>query len=139
MDNSGTHGGVAWTIKAQSAMKTYNDTIIDDIDYNHGFYMYNQPPSHQRYFRDDKAGGYNGHYWYTYSEAGNDVCYVKWTPTLPSTGNYEVFAYVPDSFADATNVKYRIYYNGGSTKVTVNQSTHHYLLFPQHSNFYFPC
>jgi hypothetical protein len=38
LDASGTHGGVAWTVKAQTNEVIYNDTLIDNNFYGHGFY-----------------------------------------------------------------------------------------------------
>lgn len=122
LDNDGSHGGVAWTTKAQTTEKIYSDTIIDDNDYNHGFYIYNQPPSHQRYFRSQLIG-YGGQMWWTGSMAtGSDICYVTWTPTLDETADYEVFAYIPSNYATAQDCQYKIYYNGGDTTVIVDQS-----------------
>jgi hypothetical protein len=115
---------VAWTVKADGFETTYNDTIIDDIDYNHGFYMYNQPPSHMRYFRDETSSCYNNHYWYTYSNPSTtiDTCWVSWTPTLSQSSLYEVFVYIPGTYATATSAKYHIYFAGGDTVITIDQS-----------------
>ena len=122
LDAAGTNGYVAWTTKARGAEPAYNDTIIDDTYYNHGFEIFNQPSSHQRYYRSQLTG-YNGHMWWTGSMAsGGDVCYVKWTPTLPENGNYEVLAYIPSTYATASGAKYRITYNGGDTVVVLNQA-----------------
>ena len=115
---------VAWTVRARGAEPAYNDTIIDDTYYNHGFYMFNQPPSHQRYFRSQLLG-YNGKMWWTGSMAsGGDVCYVTWTPTLPENGNFEVLAYIPSNYATASGAKYKITYNGGDTVVVINQNSY---------------
>ena len=80
---------IAWTVTAEGSEVAYNDTIIDDVFYNHGFYMYNQSPSHMKYFHDMTTGGYNNHFWYTSTSASTtvDTCYVKWTPTLPADGD----------------------------------------------------
>lgn len=116
------NGYVAWTVKARGSEPAYNDTIIDDTYYNHGFYMFNQPPSHQRYFRSQLLG-YNGHTWWTGSMAsGGDVCYTTWTPNLPENGNYEVLAYIPSNYATASGAKYKINHNGGDTIIVINQS-----------------
>ncbi|MFH0867196.1 MAG: PKD domain-containing protein, partial [Bacteroidota bacterium] len=115
---------IAWTVTAESSEPAYNDTIIDDVYYSHGFYMHNQDPSHMRYFRDNATGGYNDHFWYTYTSASTtvDTCYVTWTPDLPSTGDYEVSVYIPTSNASATTARYKVYYNGGTQTVIVDQS-----------------
>lgn len=126
LDADGSHGYVAWTVKARGTMKTYKDTLIDDVDYNHGFYVYNQAPAHMKFYHDKKQGGYNGHYWFTYTSTSTtvDTCYVQWTPTIPSAGNYEVFANIPSANATATAARYKVYYNGGNQTVIVNQATH---------------
>lgn len=124
LDAAGTHGYVAWTVKARGSEPAYNDTIIDDTYHNHGFFMYNQPSSHQRYYRSQLTG-YNGHMWWTGTMATTpDICYTTWKPNIPQTGNYEVLAYIPANYANATGAKYKIYYNGGNTTVTVNQANY---------------
>lgn len=117
---------MAWTVTAESSEPVYNDTIIDDVFYNHGFYIYNQNIALMRYYRDSKTGGYNNHFWWTLTSASTtiDTCYVKWTPTIPNTGNYEVSAYIPSSGATATAARYKIFYNGGNTTTLINQATH---------------
>jgi len=115
---------MAWTVTAESSEPVYNDTIIDDVYYNHGFLINNQSPSHMKYFHDMATGGYNNHFWYTYTSASTtiDTCYVKWTPTLPSAGDYEVSVYIPTSNASATAARYKVYYNGGNQTVIINQA-----------------
>lgn len=115
---------VAWTVTAEGSEIAYNDTIIDDIFYNHGFYMNNsQNTSTQRYFHDQNAG-YNNHFWFTGSvNTTADICYVTWTPNIAQTGIYEVFAYLPGGTnANAQNALYKIYYNGGQSLVVINQN-----------------
>ncbi|MFH1319251.1 MAG: T9SS type A sorting domain-containing protein [Bacteroidota bacterium] len=121
LDADGTHGGVAWTVRTRSSEPVYSDTIIDDVYYDHGFYMYNQTPSHMKYFRDQNAG-YDGHMWWTITmDVGPDICWVTWTPDLPVQGDYEVFVYIPSTSADATGAMYNIFYDGGDTTVIIDQ------------------
>jgi hypothetical protein len=77
-----------------------------------------------RYYRDSETDGYGAfhHFWWTITDKTTDTCYVKWTPTLPSTANYQVYAYIPSSGATATAARYKIYYDGGNTTVVINQS-----------------
>ncbi|HPI30052.1 MAG TPA: C39 family peptidase [Bacteroidales bacterium] len=117
---------MAWSASSETTQPTYSNTIIDDNHYDHGFYIYNQGVSHMRYFRDNISGGYNGHFWWTYTSAATtlDTCYVTWTPTLTNTGYYTVSAYVPNSTnVTATTARYKVYYSGGSTTVIKNQAT----------------
>jgi hypothetical protein len=117
---------VAWTVKADGTEKTYNDTLIDDIDYGHGFHMANQPPSHMRYYRDETSSCYNGHYWYTYSNptTTTDTCWVSWTPTLAQSGYYDVQVYIPGTYATATGARYKVFHANGDTTVIVGQNNY---------------
>ncbi len=115
---------VYWTVTAEGSEVAYNDTIIDDVFYNNGFYMNNsQNGSVQRYYSDLNAG-YNNHYWFTGTESVNsDICFVTWTPNLTTAGNYEIFVYVPGGIGStAVGAKYRIHHVNGVTNVVVNQS-----------------
>jgi PKD repeat protein/Tol biopolymer transport system component len=112
---------MAWTVTSESSEPVYSDTIIDDVYYNHGFYMYNQGSALMRYYRDTKTGGYNDHFWWTYTSV-TDTCYVTWTPNIPADGDYEVSAYIPTTNASATTAQYKVYYDGGNQTVVVNQS-----------------
>ncbi len=117
---------IAWTVQSRTTETTYNDTIIDDIYYNHGFYMNNTAPSLMRYYRDKSAAGYNNHYWYTITNPSTvvDTCVVKWTPNLPQRSLYEVLVYIPSSYATATTARYKVNFDGGSTVVTINQNSY---------------
>lgn len=115
---------VAWTVTAEGSEIAYNDTLIDDVYYNHGFYMNNSAyGSHQRYFHDLNAG-YDNHYWYTGTDAGiPDICYVTWKPTLSAAGNYEILAYIPGGTGcTAVNANYKIYHSNGVTSVVIDQT-----------------
>jgi len=117
---------MAWADYARSSQPAYSNTVIDDIYYNHGFYIYNQGTALMRYYRDMKTGGYNNHFWYTITcpTSTLDTCYVTWTPTLASTGKYTVSAYIPNSTnVTCTSARYKIYYSGGSSTVIINQSS----------------
>lgn len=115
---------VAWTVTTHGAEVAYNDTLIDDVFYNHGFHMNNsQNGSLQRYFHDLNTG-YNNHYWYTGTEAGiDDICYVTWTPTITTAGNYEVQAFIPGGTGcTAVNANYKVHHSGGVSSVVINQT-----------------
>ena len=122
LDYNGTYGVIAWTVTAHTSEVVYNDSIIDDVYYNHGFNVNNsQDGSHQRYFRDVN-GGYNGHFWYTITEASaNDIAWVEWIPTLANEGYYNISAYIPATYADAENAPYNITDADGLHVVTIDQ------------------
>jgi PKD repeat protein/uncharacterized pyridoxamine 5'-phosphate oxidase family protein len=125
LDPDGSHGGVAWTVTAETSQPNYNDTIIDNDYYGHGFYMNNsQNGAHMRYFRDYN-GGYNNHCWYTLTMAdASDVCWVTWTPNLHQDGAYEVSVYIPDNHANATNAMYHVFSDDGENIVHIDQSAY---------------
>ncbi len=124
LDPDGSHGGVAWTVTSHLTHPVYNDTIINDQSFGHGFYMFNKLPSHQGYYRD-QLDGYGGHSWWTSTiNSINDVCYVTWQPTLPDSGLYEVAAFIPANYSNANSSYYRIHYSGIDTTVIINQSAY---------------
>jgi hypothetical protein len=115
---------VAWTVTTEGTEVSYNDTLIDDVYYNHGFYMNNsQNGSHMRYFHDLNSG-HDNHYWYTGTDAGiADICYVTWTPTISAAGNYEIQAFIPGGTGcTAVNANYKVHHNGGVTNVVIDQT-----------------
>lgn len=118
---------VHWCRGARGTMPAPCDTIVDDLQFRYhnepyGCYLFNDPPSTMRYYRDALAG-WNGHCWWTYSTNAADTCYVTWTPHLPCAGDYEVFAYIPSTNAQA-QARYVVHYAGGTATVTVNQAAH---------------
>ncbi|GAB4294180.1 MAG: hypothetical protein Kow0068_19070 [Marinilabiliales bacterium] len=123
LDYNGSYGYIAWMVTAEGTETTYNDTIIDDIYYHHGFEINNSANgSHMKYFHDNNAG-YNNHLWYTYTMASHsDICWVTWQPDLAQSGDYEVSVFIPSVDATATGAIYHIYYAGGDTSVVVDQS-----------------
>lgn len=118
---------VYWCRGARGSWPPAVDTIVDDLQIrypgeSYGFYMHTQSPSTMRFYRDNLSG-YNGHFWWTYTTAGTDTCYVTWTPRITVSGTYEVYAYIPSINANA-NARYRIYYAGGNQTVTINQNNY---------------
>ena len=57
-------------------------------------------------------GGYAGDSYWTYNSGINPVNYGKWIPQLPTPGNYEVLAHIPNAYATSANARYRILHNG---------------------------
>ena len=112
-----------WCIATSYTAPALIDSIVDDRQFNDGFYIKaegNTVP--MRYYRSTRSG-YGGHHWWTYSEeTAEDICYVTWTPQVED-GYYEVYAFVPAN-ASATSVLYRIRHAAGESKVTVDQSAY---------------
>ncbi len=132
LDPDGSHGTVAWTLTARSSEPVYENLTIENIYYNHGFYMNNsEDGATQRYYRHVIDGaGHSGHIWWTGGVGGaaSDICWVKWTPDLPGAATYKVEVYIPAPFTDSyssaevtNSAHYKIYYDGGNTTVTVDQ------------------
>ena len=122
LDATGTHGGIAWSVTTHKDAPVYSDTIVDDLDFGHGFYIFNEPPSHMKYFRD-QTSGFEGHAWWTITiDSNNDVCYVTWNPKIAEAGLYEVSAYIPANSSNAQQAKYYISTLLNIDEVVINQS-----------------
>lgn len=110
---------VYWCVNTSYTVPAHGDTIIDDLDFNRGFYLHNRHGANMLHYRD-MTQGYKGHFWYTTTRNGmNDTCYATWKPNLASDGMYEVKVYIP--FSNATDAVYRVVRNGGITDVLLNQ------------------
>ena len=79
--------------------------------------------------KDDGSGGgweqalgsdqaYQGDYWWTASDGDYTA---KWTPTIPTAGDYDVYARWHADDSRSQTVPYTINYAGGSETVTVDQ------------------
>src|SRR5438552_10562652 len=66
------------------------------------------------------AGGWNGDYWHD-GNTGKGTKWVKYTPTLPTNGTYEVYAWWVTDPNRATNTPIDIVHAAGTTRVLVNQ------------------
>ncbi|MGD9492963.1 MAG: PKD domain-containing protein [Bacteroidales bacterium] len=117
----GSYSYVAWTVAARTTEPVYNDTIIDNNYYNHGFYVNNSTlGSTQRYFRDYNVG-YNGHTWYTIGMTDPDICFTTWTPNISDTAKFIVSAFIPPKGSSTTNAIYQINRLGTDTAIHINQ------------------
>jgi hypothetical protein len=112
---------VYWCVGARGDWEPATDTIVDDLQFEDGFYLHTEVPSSMIYWRDALTG-FRGHMWWTYSTVSEDTCYATWTPNLTQSGDYEVYAYIPGSYANATEARYEIYYQGGNQTVIINQA-----------------
>lgn len=66
------------------------------------------------------AGGWNGDYWLDQS-TGKGTKWMSYTPTLPTNGTYEVYAWWVEASNRATNTPYDIIHAAGTTRILVNQ------------------
>jgi hypothetical protein len=100
----------------------YGDTVPDPSD--PGIYIDNNSPNFGWFGpnRFTERGGYGGDYNWTYTCSGPPVSYGQWTPSLPSAGNYEVFAYIPAGSSTSKNAEYRIQHFGRVNSRVLDQS-----------------
>lgn len=66
------------------------------------------------------AGGWNADYWHD-GASGKGTKWVSYTPTLPTNGTYEVYAWWVENPNRATNTPYDIIHAAGTNRVLVNQ------------------
>ena len=66
--------------------------------------------------------GYLGDLYWTYVNGSVISNYAQWRPTLPCAANYTVQVFVPRCYGTSLQARYRIYHNGVSDYVTVNQN-----------------
>lgn len=115
---------VYWCVTMHGDWELQTDTIVDDLQFEDGFYLHTESPSSMAYWWD-RLNGYNNHTWWTYTTAANeDTCYAIWTPVLPQNGEYEVSAFIPSSDGNATAARYRVHHAGGDEIVVIDQTTY---------------
>mgnify|MGYP000436334782 CR=1 FL=1 len=111
-----------WCIATSYKYPTFVDSIIDDRQFENGFYIKAEGKTVPMRYYNSVNSGHNGHSWWTYTESdNNDVCYVSWTPNLDSSAYYEVFAYTP-AYATATSAQYKVHHAAGETRVIIDQT-----------------
>jgi hypothetical protein len=63
----------------------------------------------------------------SYTRTNNtEISWARWTPTLPYTGRYTIYTYIPQythNTAVTSSAKYVITYSGGSVTVPINQNS----------------
>jgi hypothetical protein len=113
--------GVAWCITNHKTLPAASDTLIDDLQFDSGFYLHTKYPSSMDMWKDF-AQGYNGHFWFrkTSSNYPNDTCFAVWTPTLTKSGKYKISAYIP--FSNSEEAVYKIFHNDIFDSISINQS-----------------
>ena len=95
----------------------YPDTIVDDL--TKGFKR--GGPYSSWWFKDNVGYGYGGHIFWTYTWTNPVLNWARWTPILPDTGDYEIFAYIPQDTGFNAYVRYKIYNLIEITSYWVNQ------------------
>ena len=113
---------IYWHVSAGCTPPAERDTLVDDLDFQQGYWMALQPPASFLAWKD-LLRGFRGHTWWTKTKdaSGADTCYAIWTPNLPTDGYYELFAYVPIS--NATAAEYKINTLEGVQTWVLNQKS----------------
>lgn len=91
---------------------------------------------HQETSCSGSSVGYNGDLYWTYVNGSTTSNYIRWTPSISGAGNFNVWVWVPRCYGTTRQAKYRIYHNGTSNYVTVNQNGY-YDEWVYLGNFYF--
>ncbi|MBE9594782.1 MAG: hypothetical protein IMF19_15030, partial [Proteobacteria bacterium] len=104
------------------------------------WYAHDHPDTSADGYFDTNAyppGQGNGSFWYTISFPGMDECKGIWETSLPHSGEYEVFAWIPspdhfDPYLDESTppsdylptkrAQYKVFHNNGVTTVTTDQN-----------------
>lgn len=120
----GARNVVPWTYFAHTSEPVYNDSIIDDTYYNHGFHINNTEDGAKMEYYHSSEAGYNNLVWWTYTDnTEKDVCWVTWTPTLKWNATYKVKVYIPD-MATANHAKYIINHAKGKDTILIDQDVY---------------
>jgi hypothetical protein len=91
------------------------EIIVDDGD--PGFTKYGPAG----WWHDD-AVGYKNHIFWTRNNYNRVDNWAKWTPVLPTAGNYEVFVFIPRRHATTSNARYAVVHNNNTwDRHAVNQ------------------
>lgn len=121
--NSG-YTTMPWCIATSYTEPAYPDSIIDDKQFENGFYLKAEGNTVPMRFYRSTQSGYGNHHWWTYTEESKkDQCYATWTPNVDSAAYYEVFAYIPAA-ATASTAKYRINHSVGKSYYVLDQSAY---------------
>ncbi len=113
---------VYWSVAVKYNKPAPADTLVDDIDFDDGFYLNTKSPSSMSFWKDLNVG-YNNHAWYALSTdtSSTDSCYAVWTPNLQKPGYYKVSAYIP--FSQTETADYKINTADGLKYAAINQKT----------------
>jgi murein DD-endopeptidase MepM/ murein hydrolase activator NlpD len=113
--------------------------VVDDR--SSGFSLYGPSAYWHQY-----SGGYASHFWWTYTNGSTVSNYAIWKPSLPVSGNWTVYVFVPSPDATTTSARYRITYfvpdnlSGGgdlqSTTRIINQNNYYNTWVPLATEYF---
>jgi hypothetical protein len=101
----------------------YHYTFVDDLDSEPEMRLIGD----DYWFHGPDGCGYDGHAYWTYSVTTlpQSTNAAEWRPTLPASGAYRVYAYVPyciNGVPDSSGVYYDVHHAAGTTTVAVSQA-----------------
>jgi hypothetical protein len=99
----------------EPSIPPFEGTVIDDLSTQFS------PQGPERYWHEVDQG-FENHSWWTYNNRTGIDNVARWTLEIPQAGTYEIFVYIPLSHATTQNAIYRVSYNEGLDRVTVNQN-----------------
>ncbi len=104
-------------------LDAYHYTFVDDLDPEPQMKLFGDV----NWFHGPAGCGYDGHAYWTFSitDPAQSTNAAEWRPTLPASGAYRVYAYVPyciNGYPDSSGVYYEIHHAGGTSTVAVSQA-----------------
>ena len=105
----------------RSHRPNYESLVVAVDDAGAGFTR-----SDSRYWYEGERGFDAHSYWtWTVSEEQGEDCVAEWRPVIPTTGEYEVFAFVPAANATTRHAKYRVTHRRSGETIEVPQADYY--------------
>ena len=108
---------VTWSLGASGGTPSTSEVIVDDRD--SGFASGGGTSSFY-----GRNVGYRNHLYWTWNSTTQLYNWAKWFPNLTTSGNWEVYAYIPSRYFGTKNAVYSIYHNGAKDDKTISQAAY---------------
>ncbi len=69
--------------------------------------------------------GFRGHLYWTWNSRTQLQHWGRWTPNLPSAGNWEVYVFIASRYFGSKSARYSVYHAGGRTDRVINQNNYY--------------
>ncbi len=92
------------------------------VDNNSAGFWWDDPDGNKKLYVN--RGGFGDDFYWTYNTNNATPNFGRWTPSIKSAGNYEVFAFIPGSRATTTSAHYKIQHFGRLAERIINQSAY---------------
>jgi hypothetical protein len=86
---------------------------------------------------DSSIGVSRQHLWWVYNNGSARDNYAVWRPSLPRSGRYDIYAFIPSIRATTRHARYEIHHADGTDTAAVNQNDYYGILVVLGSNFRF--